>query len=1008
MTTLRKLLAAAALFAFATPALADYPIKDGDNIRQVIRAGTVAGKILPYMAMVDTSGNAFGTSSNPFSIGFGTGVTLPSFATPQHFICDSGCSGGGGGGVSATFGAAIGTLGTPVGFKDASGNFQPLLGDVTNGQWVSIKASTTIGVSGTFWPYTLGQQVNGSSVPVVLTAAQLTTLTPLSSVGISGTLPAFAATPTFNLGTLNGAATAANQASVIGTVAAGTAAANSTLVGGVYNSSPITLSTGQQAAIQFDVNGYLKVNLAAGSSGGGTSSSFAATFPATGTAVGMSQGGNMVALTGTSGNLNVQCANCSGSGVSTADGASFTAGSSLFAGAGGFFQTTATSNPVTTGNQGLFQMTAQRALFTNLRNASGAEIGIAAAPLQVSIANTGLNGTAIAVTGPLTDAQLRATAVPVSLSSTTITGSVTVTGTVTANAGTNLNTSLLALEGGGNLATIVTNTGRIPAQGQALAAASLPVVLTAAQISTLTPLATVAVTQSTSPWVVSLTSTTITGTVAVTQSGAWTMSGTGTAGSAASGVLTVQGIASMTPLLGNPGTASLWGINTIGSTTSGQSGQLAFGAVTTAAPTYTTAQSNPLSLTTAGALRVDGSGVTQPVSLTSTTITGTVAVTQSGSWTLAANQSVNVAQINGVTPLMGNGGTGTGSQRVTIASDNTAFSVNAAATLTAETTKNIGTIRMTGNVGGVLDAIGQNVAAPANWLQAGCQFQTSPTTITAGNGSPLQCNNGGKMLVSDTVAQGYLATIATAAVGANPVVVNGVVTAQTGVTGGASSSPQTGTIVSANTDLSSVAGVAVGVPANYGTSPGAVKVQGVNAAVTQINAGETHVGEIGSNQIKVQVASTVTASAYSAGNALGGLQTIAGAARVSGSLGAAGTGGIITGAQLNSKAAQSGVQVDIFIFDANPTASTCTDKTAFVLATADFDKVVGMLTVPSAQANGAGWFSGGTGSLGVPTYFPVTYDLASSTSIYACAVVRAALTPASTSDISWKYNILRN
>lgn len=47
---------------------------------------------------------------------------------------------------------------------------------------------------------------------------------------------------------------------------------------------------------------------------------------------------------------------------------------------------------------------------------------------------------------------------------------------------------------------------------------------------------------------------------------------------------------------------------------------------------------------------------------------------------LAANQSVNNAQINGITPLMGNGVTGTGSQRVTIASDNTAFSVNATAT----------------------------------------------------------------------------------------------------------------------------------------------------------------------------------------------------------------------------------------------------------------------------------------------------------------------------------------
>lgn len=41
---------------------------------------------------------------------------------------------------------------------------------------------------------------------------------------------------------------------------------------------------------------------------------------------------------------------------------------------------------------------------------------------------------------------------------------------------------------------------------------------------------------------------------------------------------------------------------------------------------------------------------------------------------LPANQSVNVSQINGVTPLMGNGITGTGSHRVTIASDNTANS----------------------------------------------------------------------------------------------------------------------------------------------------------------------------------------------------------------------------------------------------------------------------------------------------------------------------------------------
>lgn len=67
---------------------------------------------------------------------------------------------------------------------------------------------------------------------------------------------------------------------------------------------------------------------------------------------------------------------------------------------------------------------------------------------------------------------------------------------------------------------------------------------------------------------------------------------------------------------------------------------------------------------------------------------------------LPANQSVNISQINAVTPLMGNGTTGTGSLRVTIASDNTAFSVNS--TLSAETTKVIGTVRNADGAGNLL------------------------------------------------------------------------------------------------------------------------------------------------------------------------------------------------------------------------------------------------------------------------------------------------------------------
>jgi hypothetical protein len=56
-----------------------------------------------------------------------------------------------------------------------------------------------------------------------------------------------------------GAATSANQTSVIGTVAAGTAATNSMLTGGVFNTTLPTMTNGQQSANQSDANGRLLV-----------------------------------------------------------------------------------------------------------------------------------------------------------------------------------------------------------------------------------------------------------------------------------------------------------------------------------------------------------------------------------------------------------------------------------------------------------------------------------------------------------------------------------------------------------------------------------------------------------------------------------------------------------------------------------------------------------------------------------------------------------------------------
>lgn len=167
---------------------------------------------------------------------------------------------------------------------------------------------------------------------------------------------------------------------------------------------------------------------------------------------------------------------------------------------------------------------------TVINNSSGTEVGTSANPTQVSLANTGANSNKLLVTPDsvalpsnqsVNESQINGVA-PLMGNGVTGTGSQRVTiasdntafavnstlsaettkvigtvnqgtspwvvsGTVTANAGTNLNTSLLAVESGGNLAAIKTDVDKIPSQGQALAAASMPVVLPSAQITTLTP-----------------------------------------------------------------------------------------------------------------------------------------------------------------------------------------------------------------------------------------------------------------------------------------------------------------------------------------------------------------------------------------------------------------------------------------------------------------------------------------------------------------------------------------
>lgn len=561
--------------------------------------------------------------------------------------------GGGGGGSSSNFNATFPATGTAIGGNNG-GNMVYVGVDSFHDLLVNLATALPSGAN------TIGA------------VAQSGTWT----VGLSGTI-----------GLPAGAATAANQSAVFGSVNGGPAGGNSLLVGGIFNSAPITLSSAQQAAMQVDANGFLKVNIAAGSAAGGTSSSFGSTFPGSGTALGAKNGGNMVA--------------------------------------------------------------------------------------------------------------------------------------VAADASNNLDVNLqTAIPAGANVIGGVTQSG------------------------------TWNVSQATAA---SLNATVV---------------GAGTAGTANAGVVTVQGIASMTPVQVSQATAA--SLNATVSQATGTNLHV----VCDTGCTSSSAPADEAAFTFGTTSQTPIGGVYQTTATSNPLTTG-----QMG----AAQLTINRAMMTNLR-----------------------------------------------------NAVGVEVGVAATPLQVSL-------ANTAANGTAI--------VTTSTPNQGGSALSVTNGLYANLLQGNAVLT---------TSNP-------------------------------------IFAAAT---ATEIHSGEVGSNQIKVQVAQTVTASGYTAGNAVGGLMTVANAARVSASLGASGTGGILQNVAMNSKSTQT-TQVDVFIFDANPSGSTCSDKTAFVLASADFDKVIGVAHITD-------WTAGNVASMGQASNLAMAFNLSSATSIFACAVTRATPTFASTSDISFKYEILRD
>jgi len=149
----------------------------------------------------------------------------------------------------------------------------------------------------------------------------------------------------------------------------------------------------------------------------------------------------------------------------------------------------------------------------------------------------------------------------------------------------------------------------------------------------------------------------------------------------------------------------------------------------------------------------------------------------------------------------------------------------------------------------------------------------------------------------------------------------------------------------------------------------------------------------------IAVTPTVQNSSYSSGNAIGALST------VSVLRGDAVYGGIINNFWIASKSGQTPT-ITVYIFSANPTGSTVTDKSAFSLASADLSKLI---VAPFALTLAAP--TGTTASFAQLSNIGAEFanqDSPTTTNIYVALVSGSTFTPGSTSDIVFKVNVTQD
>jgi DNA-binding phage protein len=137
-----------------------------------------------------------------------------------------------------------------------------------------------------------------------------------------------------------------------------------------------------------------------------------------------------------------------------------------------------------------------------------------------------------------------------------------------------------------------------------------------------------------------------------------------------------------------------------------------------------------------------------------------------------------------------------------------------------------------------------------------------------------------------------------------------------------------------------------------------------------------------------------TSPAYTAGDAVGGLRTLANAVLTAGT-------GVLESITVLDRANQKAA-LEILIFDANPTAATITDNAAFVYSTDDL-KVLARISVGTAD-----YITLNSKAVALIRGIGAVLKAASGTSLYAAVVTTGTPTFAATTDVQIIFGILQD